>query len=111
MEKAILHLQKTIGERAISLQEMEELRKAVEGFSEDWFEYEEDREVYYLSPEVLDYRPKAKEDFEALGLGELEERIVDVLEQGKSVQWGRLALAMWVFFLFIVVYTVVQALF
>ena len=108
MEKAILHLQKTIGERAISLQEMEELRKAIEGFSEDWFEYDESEQVYYLLPEILAYEAKPKEDFEALGLGDLEERIVDVLEQGKSVKWGKLAFAMWLFFLFIVVYTVVE---
>ena len=45
---------------------------------------------------------------EALGLGELEDRIVDVLEQGKSIPWGRVAIAMWIFFLFIVVYTVLE---
>ena len=53
-------------------------------------------------------KQSAKEDFEALGLGELEERIVEVLEQGKSVKWGKLALAMWLFFLFIVVYTIIE---
>jgi len=40
-------------------------------------------------------------------LGELEDRIVGVLEQGKSIPWWKVAVAMWLFFLFIVVYTVI----
>lgn len=108
MEKTIRHLQKTIGERAISQGELDELKDSLEDFSEDWFEFDDAENAFFLTPEILDYKAKPQEDFEALGLGELEERIVDVLEQGKSVKWGKLALAMWLFFLFIVVYTVVE---
>ena len=111
MEKTIRHLQRTIGERAISSAELEKLKGSHEDFSADWFEWDEEHDSYYLTPEILAYEAKPKEDFEALGLGELEERIVDVLEQGKSVKWGKLALAMWLFFLFIVVYTVVETIF
>ena len=108
MDKAIDHLQKTIGERAILKEEMDALFDTQEGIERNWFEYDESEQVYYLVPEILAYEAKPKEDFEALGLGELEERIVDVLEQGKSVKWGKLALAMWLFFLFIVVYTIIE---
>ncbi len=111
MEKSILFLQKTIGEKAVSREELDQLKEAVEAFDEEWFEYEESEDRFYLNPEILGYKKRPQEDFEALGLGELEERIVDVLEQGKSVKWGKLALAMWLFFLFIVVYTVVETIF
>jgi hypothetical protein len=108
MDKAINHLQKTIGERAILMEELDALFDTQEGIERHWFEYDESEQVYYLVPEILAYEAKPKEDFEALGLGELEERIVEVLEQGKSVKWGKLALAMWLFFLFIVVYTIIE---
>ena len=75
---------------------------------EDWLEYDETGECYFLSPEVLEYDFAPKQPQEALGLGELEDRIVDVLEQGKSIPWGRVAIAMWIFFLFIVAYTVIE---
>ena len=108
MDKAIDHLQKTIGERAVRKEELDALLDTQEGVERHWFEYDESEQVYYLTPEILAHKAKPKEDFEALGLGELEERIVDVLEQGKSVKWGKLALAMWLFFLFIVVYTIIE---
>jgi hypothetical protein len=108
MDKTIDHLQKTIGERAILKEELDVLLDTQEGIERHWFEYDESEQVYYLVPEILAYEAKSKKDFEALGLGELEERIVDVLEQGKSVKWGKLALAMWLFFLFIVVYTIIE---
>ena len=108
MDKAIDHLQKTIGERAVRKEELDALLDTQEGAERHWFEYDESEQVYYLTPEILAHKAKPKEGFEALGLGELEERIVDVLEQGKSVKWGKLALAMWLFFLFIVVYTIIE---
>lgn len=108
MEKTIRHLQKTIGERALTSGELNELKDTLKDFNEDWFEFDEEEKCYFITPEILAYEAKSKEEFEALGLGELEERIVDVLEQGKSVKWGKLALAMWLFFLFIVVYTVME---
>lgn len=108
MDKAIDHLQKTIGERAILKEELDALFDTHDSIERHWFEYDESEQVYYLTPEILAYKAKPKEDFEALGLGELEERIVDVLEQGKSLKWGKLALAMWLFFLFIVVYTIIE---
>ena len=69
---------------------------------------DEVEQLYYLTPEVLAYTKSASEGFEALGLGELEGRIVEVLEEGKNIKWGKLALAMWLFFLFIVVYTIIE---
>jgi len=110
MDKSIIPtLQKTFGDRPIS----KEAKQAFEhehGFEleKDWLEFDDAENAFFLAPEIIDYKAKSKEDFEALGLGELEERIVEVLEQGKSVKWGKLALAMWLFFLFIVIYTVVQ---
>ena len=74
---------------------------------EDWLEYDETGQCYFLSPEVLEYKVPPKKQQEALGLGELEDRIVGVLEQGKSIPWWKVAVAMWLFFLFIVVYTVI----
>lgn len=108
MEKTISQLQRSVGEGGLSQSELDQLKETLEDFSADWFEFDDAENAYFLTPEILDYKAKSKEDFEALGLGELEERIVDVLEQGKSVKWGRLALAMWLFFLFIVIYTVVE---
>lgn len=109
-----LILQSHFGEQPIT-------REALQNFeaehnvkcSEDWFEPDEsDSNVFYLAPEILEWSQKSnKTNEEALGLGELEERIVDVLEQGKTIKWGKLALAMWLFFLFIVVYTVIETVF
>ena len=103
-----LALQETFGEHAISESEIksfEQLHECV--IKADWLEYDDSGEVYYLSPEVLEYKPARNEHQEALGLGELEGRIVGVLEQGKSIPWRKVAIAMWIFFLFIVVYTVI----
>ncbi|MDA9198770.1 hypothetical protein N9O59_01865 [Schleiferiaceae bacterium] len=113
MNKSIIPtLQKTFGDRAISPED----KRAFEQehgceWQEDWSEYDDGEDCYYLTPEILGYRPASKENHEALGLGELEERIVGVLEQGKSIPWGKVAVAMWLFFLFIVVYTIVETLF
>ncbi|MDB9802314.1 hypothetical protein OAB84_00450 [Schleiferiaceae bacterium] len=113
MNKSIIPtLQKTFGDRAIS----QENQRAFEQeygceWQEDWSEYDEREDCYYLTPEILEYQKPSQEKYEALGLGELEERIVGVLEQGKSIPWGKVAVAMWLFFLFIVVYTIVETLF
>lgn len=113
MNKNIIStLQKTFGDLAISQEE----RQAFEQehgceLEEDWLEFDERDNCYYLTPEILDYQKPSHENYEALGLGELEERIVDVLEEGKNIKWGKLALGMWLFFLFIVVYTIVETLF
>lgn len=104
-----LALQETFGEHAISESEIksfEQLHECV--LKADWLEYDDSGDVFFLSPEVLEYKPAPHEHQEALGLGELEDRIVDVLEQGKSIPWGKVAIAMWIFFLFIVVYTVLE---
>lgn len=104
-----LALQETFGEHAISESEIksfEELHECV--LKADWLEYDDSGDVFFLSPEVLEYKPSPREHQEALGLGELEDRIVDVLEQGKSIPWGKVAIAMWIFFLFIVVYTIIE---
>lgn len=108
MESTIIHLQNTLGECGVSKRNYEELLNSLEGIDSSWFEFDEDEQLYYLTPEVLAYTRSASEDFEALGLGELEERIVEVLEEGKNIKWGKLALAMWLFFLFIVVYTIIE---
>ena len=113
MNKNIIStLQKTFGDLAISQEE----RQAFEQehgceLEEDWLEFDERDNCYYLTPEILDYQKPSHEKYEVLGLGELEERIVDVLEEGKNIKWGKLALGMWLFFLFIVVYTIVETLF
>lgn len=104
-----LALQETFGEHAISESEIksfEQLHECV--LKADWLEYDDSGDVFFLSPEVLVYKPTPHEHQEALGLGELEDRIVDVLEQGKSIPWGKVAIAMWIFFLFIVVYTIIE---
>ena len=108
MNKVLIQLQKEFGERPISAEKFHALKQGETEINEDWFEYDEKDAVYYLTPEALDYKPAGPAEDEALGLGELEERIVEVLEQGKTVKWGKLAMAMWLFFLFIVIYTVIQ---
>lgn len=109
-----LLLQSHFGETPITRQALQEF-EAQYGVKckEDWFEQDEsDSQVMYLSPEVLEWSHKSHtKQEEALGLGDLEERIVDVLEQGKTIKWGKLAVAMWLFFLFIVVYTVIETVF
>ena len=104
-----LALQETFGEHAISESEIksfEQLHECI--LKADWLEYDDSGDVFFLSPEVLEYKPASHEHQDALGLGELEDRIVDVLEQGKSIPWGKVAIAMWIFFLFIVVYTIIE---
>ena len=106
-----LALQETFGEHAISESEIksfEQLHECV--LKADWLEYDDSVEGYFLTPEVLEHQNISKEQQEALGLGELEDRIVDVLEQGKSIPWGRVAIAMWIFFVFLVVYTILETL-
>ena len=113
MNKSIIPtLQKTFGDRAISPEEKQAFeREHGCELEEDWLEFDETEGCYYLTPEIFEYQKPSQEKYEALGLGELEERIVDVLEEGKSIKWGKLALGMWLFFLFIVVYTIVETLF
>ena len=104
----LIKLQRAFGERAITRQELESFEKEHSVvLKKDWLEYDETGQCYFLSPEVLEYDYTPKQQQEALGLCELEDRIVDVLEQGKSIPWGKVAIAMWLFFLFIVVYTVI----
>ncbi len=104
----LIKLQRAFGERAITRQELESFEKEYSiVLKEEWLEFAEDEDCYYLTPEILEYQKPSQEKHEALGLGELEDRIVDVLEQGKSIPWGKVAIAMWLFFLFIVVYTVI----
>ncbi|MDG1055515.1 MAG: hypothetical protein P8O82_04125 [Schleiferiaceae bacterium] len=107
----LLKLQRTFSDRAITRQELESFEKEyVVVLKEDWLEYDETGQCYFLSPEVLEYDFTPNQQQEALGLGELEDRIVDVLEQGKSIPWGRVAIAMWIFFVFLVVYTILETL-
>ena len=107
----LIKLQRTFSDRAITRQELESFEKEYcVVLKEDWLEYDETGQCYFLSPEVLEYDFTPNQQQEALGLGELEDRIVDVLEQGKSIPWGRVAIAMWIFFLFIVVYTILETL-
>ena len=104
----LIKLQRAFGERAITRQELESFEKEYSiVLKEEWLEFAEDEDCYYLTPEILEYQKPSQEKHEALGLGELEDRIVDVLEQGKSIPWGKVAIAMWLFFLFIVVYTLI----
>ena len=78
---------------------------------EGWVE-EEDAGGYVLSNSALEYAPKSAGVVEdTLSLGELEEHIVGALEKGKEVPWGKLAVAMWAFFIFMILYTLAQAYF
>ena len=105
----LIKLQRAFNDSAITRLELESFEKEHSVvLKEDWLEYDETGQCYFLSPEVLEYDFTPKQSQEALGLGELEDRIVDVLEQGKSIPWGRVAIAMWIFFLFIVAYTVIE---
>ena len=105
----LLKLQRTFSDRSINRQELISFEKEHSVvLKEDWLEYDETGQCYFLSPEVLEYDYTPEQQQEALGLGELEDRIVDVLEQGKSIHWGKVAIAMWLFFLFIAVYTVIE---
>jgi len=105
----MLKLQRTFSDRSITRQELISFEKEHSVvLKEDWLEYDETGQCYFLSPEVLEYDYTPEQQQEALGLGELEDRIVDVLEQGKSIPWGKVAIAMWLFFLFIAVYTVIE---
>lgn len=108
MESTIIHLQNTVGESGVSNQDYQDLLDSLEGIDSSWFEFDEVEQLYYLTPEILAYTKNASEGIEALGLGELEERIVEVLEEGKNIKWGKLALGMWLFFLFIVVFTIIE---
>jgi len=104
----LIKLQRAFGDSAITRLELESFEKEHSVvLKKDWLEFAEDEDCYYLTPEILEYQKPSQEKHEALGLGELEDRIVDVLEQGKSIPWGKVAIAMWLFFLFIVVYTVI----
>ena len=113
MNKSIIPtLQKTFGDRAISPEDKQAFeRKHDCHWGEDWSEYDEGEDCDYLTPKILAYQNPSQEKYEALGLGELEVRIVDVLEEGKNIKWGKLALGMWLFFLCIVVNTIVETLF
>jgi len=110
MNKSVISiLQKTFGDRAISNEEIKvfEREHGCE-LEEDWLEFDEEENRYYLTPEILEYQKPSKENYEALGLGDLEDQIVGALERGKTIPWGKVAFGMWIFFLFIVVYTVVE---
>ena len=110
MNKGVISiLQKTFGDRAIS-QEDKQVFEREHGceLEEDWLEFDEEENRYYLTPEILEYQKPSQEKYEALGLGDLEDQIVGALERGKTIPWGKVAFAMWIFFLFIVVYTVFE---
>jgi len=110
MNKSVISiLQKTFGDRAISKEEIKVFEEDYQcELAEDWLEFDENENCYYLTPEVLEYEQASKENYEALGLGDLEDQIVGALERGKTIPWGKVAFAMWIFFLFIVVYTVAE---
>lgn len=108
----IAALQSTFGEEPISKSQLYAFLAEHELDSVDqWIEFDEDAGSHFLSPETLNQSIKEEPEYEALGLGEVEEVIINALEKGKTIPWGRLALAMWIFFLFIVVYTILDSLF
>lgn len=80
-----------------------------------WIEPGDHKDQFYLSPSALDFEASAKAsgvfDEETMGLGrDLEQKVVGALEEGAKLPWGKVALAMWVFFLFIVAYAIVEVL-
>ena len=107
----ILSLQNTFGESAISRKEINSFQEKYQCVIEhDWLEFDETEDCFYLTPELLEYKqPYSDETYEVLGLGNLEDKIVDALERGKLIPWGKLAIAMWFFFLFIVIYVIIEA--
>ena len=108
----ILSLQNTFGESAISLKEINSFQEKYQCVIEhDWLEFDETEDCFYLTPELLEYKQPYDETYEALGLGDLEDKIVAALERGKLIPWGKLALAMWFFFLFIMIYVIIEAVF
>lgn len=110
MEKSIiLSLQKSFGDSPISCSEINDFQEKHQCVIEqDWLEFDAAEDCYYLTPELLEHKTFQKENYEALGLGDLEDEIVGALERGKSIPWGKVAFAMWFFFLFIVIYTVIE---
>jgi hypothetical protein len=76
--------------------------------SEGWIEWDEDHDALFLSHDALKLKEGSNATEDVLSLGDLEERIVSALEEGRNIPWGKVGLAMWIFFLFIVVYTVIQ---
>lgn len=107
----ILSLQNTFGESAISRKEINSFQEKYQCVIEhDWLEFDETEDCFYLTPELLEYKqPYSDETYEALGLGDLEDKIVAALERVKLIPWGKLALAIWFFFLFIVIYVIIEA--
>jgi len=122
MHELVLKLQSEFGERSFSNEELltwlgdQGVEMSLQELLEKgWVEFadQEDRsERLHLSNWVLEQK-KGKDRVveDTLSLGDLEERIVGALEQGKEVPWGKLALAMWVFFIAMILYTLAQAYF
>ena len=54
---ALIKLQRAFSDRAITRQELESFEKE-HGYEleEDWLEFAEDEDCYYLTPEILDYQ-------------------------------------------------------
>ena len=67
----------------------------------DWLEFDETEDCFYLTPELLlEYKqPYSDETYEALGLGDLEDKIVAALERVKLIPWGKLCVGYMVLFL------------
>ena len=87
---ALIKLQRAFSDRAITRQELESFEKE-HGceWQEDWSEYDDGEDCYYLTPEILEYQKPSQEKYEALGLGELEERIVGVWSKVSPFRGGR----------------------
>lgn len=88
------------------------LDETLSWLEQGWLEWDDEQGLWFLTHEALSYEAVKtfQRDDEALGLGELEDTIVTALEKGKDIPWGKVAMIMWFFFLFIIVYTVIEQL-
>lgn len=124
LKDVIQQCQHRFGENAFSADELASLLNELELdipswkdllLEGHWIESGDHMDQFYLSPSALDFEaaPQAAvaPEEEAMGLGrDLEQKVVGALEEGAKLPWGKVALAMWVFFLFMVGYAIVEVL-
>lgn len=124
LQDIILLCQQRFGENAFTADELDGLLNELELdvtswinllLEGHWIEPGDHKDQFYLSPSALDFKAASKgsvaPDEEAMGLGrDLEQKVVGALEEGAKLPWGKVALAMWVFFLFMVAYAIVEVL-
>ena len=119
-ERILVALRNVFGEKGFTVKTLEEkiagadqpVAETMSWLEQGCLEWDEEQGLWFLTHEALSYEAikTFQRDDEALGLGELEDTIVTALEKGKDIPWGKVAMIMWFFFLFIIVYTVIEQL-